>query len=1050
MIVPLFLASLAHAVWAIPTTISIQGSLVGTDGKALTGARVWRVQFYDAETGGNKLGDALAGSLQAGTLGHFSIALTPPAAVLSGTGEVWYEMAIDSAATPDGTIDATDVFPSRVAVHSVLFAQRAVQALTANTATTATVALKAQAATRALQADMATTATVAVRAKTLDGVPIQVLVTQDELTSALAAKAALAHSHNLDALGGAVTDAQVPDSITVSHAATATTATLAANAVHAQTADAATTATHTATATTATVALNAKTLEGVSVTALATDAELTSALATKANLAHSHNLDALGGAVTDAQVPDSITINHAATADSATTASFSAAATLATAAYRLQGETFLMVQTTSNSTTNADNLLATYAAARTRTPHGQPLSASNRIVVIVSPGQYDLGTHALTLDTEFVDVEGFLKDRDKQRLAGTANGAGTGVLMQTANDVRIENLFVDCTLSSYTLNWDATDPAAYFPASAFPATVVRNCRFRADDSNALSMRIGALEYNGTYEECAGGLCAFGGYNGTASGTFTRCAGGEGAFAGYTGTASGVFTDCTAGMNAFGHDGVASGTFTRCTAADFSFAAHGIASGIFLDCTGGGVAFGGSYGTASGTFIRCTGGAYAFGGTYGTANGTFKDCTAGPVSFGGESGAASGTFTNCTGGSYSFGGYSGAASGTFTHCTGGQYAFGGFGGTTSGTLIDCLVNNAYRYQEGGVLTVCVTTTPTVNAAHLLAAYEAAKTLAPNGQPLSASNRAVVKIPSGQYDLGTGALTLSAEFVDIEGVSKDRNQQHLYNASEARNTGVIVQTANNVRIENLFVECTRNWGSFTIGDGYDLAAYFPMTNLPATVIRNCRFTAMSGYAYSMRTGDIGYPIEYSGTYEDCEAGDMAFAGHYGVASGIFKNCTGGYDAFAGARGTASGTFINCVGLAEAFAGYNGTASGTFTNCKGDSFAFGGYSGTASGTFNNCTAGEYSFGSIGGTVSGTFNNCTGGNYAFGGRQGTVSGTFTNCKGGDYSFGSNDIASGYGTAPGGKFYYCSGGVDSFTTNAGTGTAPIFGYCLKNGVAFP
>lgn len=80
------------------------------------------------------------------------------------------------------------------------------------------------------------------------------------------------HDHDLQNLGGTVTDAQVPDTITVNNAATAG---------------------------------NADTVDGNHASAFAT-------------AGHGHNLQDLGGTVTDAQVPDTVTVNNAATADNAT------------------------------------------------------------------------------------------------------------------------------------------------------------------------------------------------------------------------------------------------------------------------------------------------------------------------------------------------------------------------------------------------------------------------------------------------------------------------------------------------------------------------------------------------------------------------------------------------------------------------------------------------------------------------------------------------------------------------------------------------------------
>ena len=96
-----------------------------------------------------------------------------------------------------------------------------------------------------------------------------------------------------------MTDAQVGDDITINHAATADMATSAD------------------TATNATNAANADTLDGNDSTAFA-------------SAGHGHNLQDLGGAVTDAQVGDDITINHAATATSADTATTATASDTST------------------------------------------------------------------------------------------------------------------------------------------------------------------------------------------------------------------------------------------------------------------------------------------------------------------------------------------------------------------------------------------------------------------------------------------------------------------------------------------------------------------------------------------------------------------------------------------------------------------------------------------------------------------------------------------------------------------------------------------------
>lgn len=135
--------------------------------------------------------------------------------------------------------------------------------------------------------------------------------------------------------------------------------------------------------------------------------------------------------------------------------------------------------------------------------------------------------NALTLTTEYVDLEGLSADRDKQHIYGTTAVTDTGVIVQRADDVRLTNLLVEITRDSGGVSYDATDPAAYFPEGGENSTVVRNCRFQAaSEDHAWSMRVITV-YPGTFIDVAGGTYAFGGVGGTASGTFTRCTGGGG-------------------------------------------------------------------------------------------------------------------------------------------------------------------------------------------------------------------------------------------------------------------------------------------------------------------------------------------------------------------------------------------------------------------------------------------------------------------------------------------------------------------------------------------
>ena len=252
----------------------------------------------------------------------------------------------------------------------------------------------------------------------------------------------------------------------------------------------------------------------------------------------------------------------------------------------------------------------------------------------------------------------------------------------------------------------------------------------------------------------------------------------------------------------------------------------------------------------------------------------------------------------------------------------------------------------------------------NGKRLIEAYAKAKTLTPNGAALSATNRACVILPPGKYDLDHGAenacvpLTLDTEFVDIIGLTTDRSLQHIYGTPAATNSGVIVQTADDVHISNLTVEIlteveiVEGVPQYNFGNTAS-SAYFPSTNLSNAVLDNCYFI---GYeSLSLLLWSMRLTIEYSGTFTNCTGGHSSF-GRAGTASGTFTNCTGGYGSF-GRAGTASGTFTNCTGGDASF-GRADRASGTFTNCTGGDASFGGSGGTASGTFSFCKGGVDSF--------------------------------------------------------------------------------------------
>ena len=227
------------------------------------------------------------------------------------------------------------------------------------------------------------------------------------------------------------------------------------------------------------------------------------------------------------------------------------------------GVNSVMVDASADSAlANGTALLAAYTAAKLLTPSGAALSATNRAVVFVAPGRYDLGTTPLVLDTPYIDLIGLSRNRDDAVITAAISTNDSGTLMQTASDVHIANLTLLCTVGNAASFSSPQKPAAYMPWSNLSLTVMTNVKCQGFN-NAISMRSG-VEYSGTFTDCESNTIGFG-YGGMASGTFTNCLTGAG----------------------FGYQAAAPGRFVHCRATGTGFGFGSVSSGTYIDCEGGG-------------------------------------------------------------------------------------------------------------------------------------------------------------------------------------------------------------------------------------------------------------------------------------------------------------------------------------------------------------------------------------------------------------------------------------------------------------------------------
>jgi hypothetical protein len=227
------------------------------------------------------------------------------------------------------------------------------------------------------------------------------------------------------------------------------------------------------------------------------------------------------------------------------------------------------------------------------------------------------------------------------------------------------------------------------------------------------------------------------------------------------------------------------------------------------------------------------------------------------------------------------------------------------------------------------------TDTANATALSAAYITAKTMSP-----SATNRITIVAAPGYYNFNSLlGFAMDTQYIDL--VSLDGNRSIIFNG-----IGTIF-----INSDNTYVK-----GVNTLSLPFEVGSGLPSIKL-----------------------------------ENCKGGNLSLGANSGfILSGTFINCEMGNLSFGTSNTTISGTFINCIAGSGSFGG-GGTASGIFNNCVGGNGSFGN---TASGTFINCTAGEGSFGGNG-TASGIFTSCVGGPFSFGGNlMGTLSGKLFYCR--------------------------------------------------------
>lgn len=256
-----------------------------------------------------------------------------------------------------------------------------------------------------------------------------------------------------------------------------------------------------------------------------------------------------------------------------------------------------------------------------------------------------------------------------------------------------------------------------------------------------------------------------------------------------------------------------------------------------------------------------------------------------------------------------------------------------------------------------------TTDAASGTNLLAAYTAAKTLTPGGAALSASNRAVVALPPGGYDLATGLLTLDTDFVDLVALCPDLGRPNDWADYDSSDESV------NGASDNYYPPSTLIYGTAVRNRGAGTGNY-------AVVNQTCNDLRLHGFGIANRSlntlidsggtpGGVGY---YYSSYEDafalriaCASGDNARS----VYSDLWLYC---HEPACGVNPVTTPQRSPCASICD----FKGTWRRAYANAYG--FRLAATSKTMAPDMEDCIGGCRSYGGDldSGTLSGRYVNC------------------------------------------------------------------------------
>jgi len=237
------------------------------------------------------------------------------------------------------------------------------------------------------------------------------------------------------------------------------------------------------------------------------------------------------------------------------------------------------------------------------------------------------------------------------------------------------------------------------------------------------------------------------------------------------------------------------------------------------------------------------------------------------------------------------------------------------------------------------------TPEQNGQAVRDAYELAKTLTPNGNPLDYNNKVIILLAPGYYSFDEaveGPFVVDQNWIDLESLTGSRDVFFSSIQVKSPSPGIIVNISG--------IDTTKN-------NYYPHAAFAVASSGgidEGLTIQNCK-----GGDYSFSSFSAGF----SGTYNNCEAGTYSFCSSGDSLTppdGIISTYTNDVDNL--------GNIINCKAEGFSFCSNTSIATpvgksinyGNIRNCiaKSNSFCYSEYISNNIGVIEDCQGDNYTF--------------------------------------------------------------------------------------------